>query len=467
MVSLDRKETDALAFHIEYGLVLITVRLQYAPSNPAVLGSLQGFLNMCQSCNGSTRGIIISVIGSQSQAWAMSTEKDWCLSEVSFQLHRCGCPIIGFATGLSSNVGIGILAACDVVFADHHSSFGFRMDSLTPSLVPLLQDRTGMDGVSAWFFEKYTMSAYEAANCKLVTEILFGEQAMHSTHAKIRHSLSGCASQGAAGVSLPTSLEAPGPRAPAPESSLYASGHPCPKPYSPPQMSSAPVPNSLEQSGLERPQSPGFVSHAALAPPSLECLGAQEPQKPRQPITTLMVRNLPGFVTPELLAQILDSLGLEDKYDYLHIPSSGKPSSMKATSLGYGFVNFPDEHDAAAFLLAFTGRSFAGDDSGKTCCVHPASFQGIQANLNHICRHPYLHESRRPMIRELPGTPSTSDYGSESGGQHSSSASSSSSMARSDGSLEDGRRSPLPDRQFLRHPVRPPTCAASITRASF
>lgn len=152
-----------------------------------------------------------------------------------------------------------------------------------------------------------------------------------------------------------------------------------------------------------------------------------------QAITTVMIRSLPPSVTMVELMASLDSNGLRDKYDFVHIPFGGKPSTAACGNLGYGFVNFIEPEGAIECAAIFTNSAFFATEA-KVCSVHPAVKQGRAANVAHIMRFANLHPSRRPFVRapadesvqecdvstdvgsEEPGGPESSNAPSERGG---------------------------------------------------
>mmetsp|Transcript_21348 Transcript_21348/g.47237 ORF Transcript_21348/g.47237 Transcript_21348/m.47237 type:complete len:426 (-) Transcript_21348:142-1419(-) len=128
------------------------------------------------------------------------------------------------------------------------------------------------------------------------------------------------------------------------------------------------------------------------------------------PITSLMICNIPCRVTQPQLAQVVDSLGFENQYNFLYLPS-GSRSSAGSSNLGYGFINFADPENAEKFKRAFINYRFDGTSSQKVCRVRPAYIQGLENNLQHFGRngsrnrvntqqHASLHEmDKGPVIK--------------------------------------------------------------------
>jgi len=86
----------------------------------------------------------------------------------------------------------------------------------------------------------------------------------------------------------------------------------------------------------------------------------------------LMVCNLPCAVKCEGLAATVDSKGFNGKYDLIHLPGCRKNSN-----LGFGFIRFRKQEDAAEFAKAFEGYQFKGN-STKVIQIKPAHFQPVE-----------------------------------------------------------------------------------------
>eukprot|EP00928_Gymnodinium_smaydae_P095510 TRINITY_DN8233_c0_g1_i3.p1 TRINITY_DN8233_c0_g1~~TRINITY_DN8233_c0_g1_i3.p1 ORF type:complete len:191 (-),score=37.72 TRINITY_DN8233_c0_g1_i3:775-1347(-) len=99
---------------------------------------------------------------------------------------------------------------------------------------------------------------------------------------------------------------------------------------------------------------------------------AQNPE----PVTTLMLRNLPCKLKIIDMEEELLRLGFEGTHDVIHIPSRHNGSNK-----GYGFVNFHTADDARRFADAFTGYVFDRFQSTKRCYVTNAAFQGREASI--------------------------------------------------------------------------------------
>mmetsp|Transcript_15790 Transcript_15790/g.49703 ORF Transcript_15790/g.49703 Transcript_15790/m.49703 type:complete len:157 (+) Transcript_15790:107-577(+) len=97
-------------------------------------------------------------------------------------------------------------------------------------------------------------------------------------------------------------------------------------------------------------------------------------------ITTVMLHSLPHNMRVTDLRDVLDSWGFAGKSDYMSLVMrsrrSGKAPSVRAQervlkNIGYGFINFVDPEDCAAFLVRFSASGLGG--------VQPAQAQGFSA----------------------------------------------------------------------------------------
>merc|ERR1719356_2397222 len=72
----------------------------------------------------------------------------------------------------------------------------------------------------------------------------------------------------------------------------------------------------------------------------------QNPSQTECTRTTVMLRNLPSYFTRDMVLELLDSLGLTHKYDFVHMPTD----FVRLSCLGFAFVNFRMHEDALKFL---------------------------------------------------------------------------------------------------------------------
>jgi len=113
--------------------------------------------------------------------------------------------------------------------------------------------------------------------------------------------------------------------------------------------------------------------------------GQAAAEEAHEPITTLMICDLPCSITQPLLCEAIDTLGFARKYDLLHLPAAGRSMLACASNLGYGFINFREPQDAVLFAQAFDGYKFDSTGSTKVCKVRQARVQGVVNTLKH-CR---------------------------------------------------------------------------------
>ena len=104
----------------------------------------------------------------------------------------------------------------------------------------------------------------------------------------------------------------------------------------------------------------------------------------QQPITTLMICNIPCCVSQSHLAGIVDGGGFAQAYDYLYLPMPTHGGC--AQNLGYGFINFVATEAASRFTEQFHGHVFGGTASLKEMQVKPARVQGLAANIRNFRR---------------------------------------------------------------------------------
>mmetsp|Transcript_36863 Transcript_36863/g.80845 ORF Transcript_36863/g.80845 Transcript_36863/m.80845 type:complete len:401 (+) Transcript_36863:58-1260(+) len=97
-------------------------------------------------------------------------------------------------------------------------------------------------------------------------------------------------------------------------------------------------------------------------------------ERSSQPITTLMLGNLPYRATKKSIIEALCAMDFEDTFDFVYVPNAND-ERPRATNLGYGFINFLKPSFASAFEERFDSFTFPGMTSSKTCTVKPARVQ--------------------------------------------------------------------------------------------
>lgn len=121
------------------------------------------------------------------------------------------------------------------------------------------------------------------------------------------------------------------------------------------------------QEGLDA----AFLQMAAgTAPP----LVASMPAPAEMPLTTLVVRNIPGMYTQEMLMQEWPNLGT---YDFLYLPYN----TVLKRNLSYAFINFTLEEDALRFWQQWHKRRLTLFSPKKCLNISYADVQGRNDNL--------------------------------------------------------------------------------------
>jgi len=113
-----------------------------------------------------------------------------------------------------------------------------------------------------------------------------------------------------------------------------------------------------------------------------------------QPITTMMLKNIPCRKSQEEVMAQIDKKGFGSRYDFFYLPRDVK---FRA-NLGYAFINFVTPEDAAAFQAEMNGYRFVNSGSSKACVVVPAHVQGMMNNLAAFKRTEVMRSSRKPYF---------------------------------------------------------------------
>mmetsp|Transcript_12811 Transcript_12811/g.22084 ORF Transcript_12811/g.22084 Transcript_12811/m.22084 type:complete len:258 (+) Transcript_12811:3-776(+) len=116
-------------------------------------------------------------------------------------------------------------------------------------------------------------------------------------------------------------------------------------------------------------------------------------------ITTIMIRNLPNKYSSQMLVEELNSLGLNNLFDFVYVPMD----QLTRWNVGYGFVNFINAKAAKDCTQVLTGYKFhrCNPRQQRDIQVVPAHMQGLWKNLEHYRRTAvqFNRDSRRrPMI---------------------------------------------------------------------
>mmetsp|Transcript_25981 Transcript_25981/g.60059 ORF Transcript_25981/g.60059 Transcript_25981/m.60059 type:complete len:208 (-) Transcript_25981:52-675(-) len=109
--------------------------------------------------------------------------------------------------------------------------------------------------------------------------------------------------------------------------------------------------------------------------------------------TTLIVANLPPYVTQEMLVERLIETGFAESFNFVYVPrvfSSG-------ASRGYAFVNFESAGGAATLLSEWSGLRLWPTQT-KGVYVGKADAQGLEA-LKALCHKQKLQRVKNPSFR--------------------------------------------------------------------
>lgn len=117
--------------------------------------------------------------------------------------------------------------------------------------------------------------------------------------------------------------------------------------------------------------------------------GACDSQCAQSELTTLMMRNIPNDYTRSMLLDLLDSMGLAGKYDFLYLPMD----FGKMAGLGYAFVNFVSHADADLARHTLHGFNQWKIQSQKVCAVcWGQPLQGFNAHIERYRSSPVMHK---------------------------------------------------------------------------
>eukprot|EP00913_Durusdinium_trenchii_P016894 g15882.t1 len=110
---------------------------------------------------------------------------------------------------------------------------------------------------------------------------------------------------------------------------------------------------------------------------------ASEPKT--QPITTMMLKNIPCRKSQEEVMGIIDDEGFKGQYDFFYLPRDVK---FRA-NLGYAFINFVTPEETMI------------SGSAKACNVVPAHVQGAVNNLQAFKRTEVMRSNRKPYFSNV------------------------------------------------------------------
>jgi len=124
-----------------------------------------------------------------------------------------------------------------------------------------------------------------------------------------------------------------------------------------------------------------------------------------QTITTVLVTNIPTYLTQGALLSMFEDLTYEMRgnFDFYFCPWDERLGH----NLGYALLNFVDPSDAAAFQQTWSNKELCRGPRGqRTLRVLKAPVQGLQANLEYFSRveiTPCTDQRFRPLFRDANG----------------------------------------------------------------
>lgn len=129
-------------------------------------------------------------------------------------------------------------------------------------------------------------------------------------------------------------------------------------------------------------------------------------ERPEAGNTTVMVRNIPNKYTQRMLLKIFKQEvgeGFRRSIDLFYLPIDFK----NKTNLGYCFVNFATEENAALFRAAVNGLSLSLFKSTKILTTDPARVQGFEANFTNFRNSAVMGKSVAPEYQPVIFDPET------------------------------------------------------------
>lgn len=121
------------------------------------------------------------------------------------------------------------------------------------------------------------------------------------------------------------------------------------------------------------------------------------PADDSEPITTIMLRNIPLKYTRQTLLSDMDARGFRNQYDFFYLPMDFE----RKCSVGYAFINFTSPDIVVRFKSIYQGLQLA-TDSAKVCEVGNAKVQGKQKNIQYYRNSSVMgmDEEYQPVIFE-------------------------------------------------------------------
>lgn len=134
---------------------------------------------------------------------------------------------------------------------------------------------------------------------------------------------------------------------------------------------------------------------ATTAPPAAP--PAVTGSKSQEPVTTVMLRNIPQKYDRETLLDVLNQTGFAGSFDFFYLPIDFSTTN----SVGYAFINFISEAELARFRAAYVGKKLS-EESPKVCEVCDAHLQGKDKNVDFYRNSTVMsmHEKYHPLLFE-------------------------------------------------------------------
>jgi len=123
----------------------------------------------------------------------------------------------------------------------------------------------------------------------------------------------------------------------------------------------------------------GLQYHHTQVPRPLDLKKKFVQDAQKQPVTTLMIRNIPNRYTAQMLLDEIDQLKFKDACDFMYLPMD----LQNDANVGYAFINFSSWYDAKRFQEVFKDYKFTQIHSHKIGQTTAAHIQGFEANVKH------------------------------------------------------------------------------------
>jgi len=119
--------------------------------------------------------------------------------------------------------------------------------------------------------------------------------------------------------------------------------------------------------------------------------------------TTIMLRNVPRWLTRTMLLAELESQGFAGKFDFVYLPVDFEESTRCGQNFGHAFINFVRPHDAARARECFEGFVAWAVENEKPCeAVWREQCQGLAAHIkkyrNSALMHASVPDENKPVM---------------------------------------------------------------------